>query len=496
MSLAWAQSGLMLVCGLANLPLLLGHFSAEMVGVWLLIQSLSGYLGLLDFGLSETLGRFVALALGGGDSARAKAIAGAGLHLYLGLAVLAALVVGVVAFFLPALLALPAGTAGIATNCWLWLTAGFCVRLVSTPFSAVLAGSGHLYVIKVFGAGSSILQLCSVFLVTLFDGTILWLAIGQFLVALLMATLVVVSAAVRVRHILPSLRAQTAGLYQPLLEKASHWFLLSLSTSLIWGTDLLLISHFVGASVIPAYSGAMKLIMIGLDFVIQPGSSLSPSISSAVGAGDSEKLQRLYSTGQFLNINLGLFMACGMMLFGPFAISLWLGASNFVGTPTWICMVFVVALNGWNHFNAVALFAGNHTLGAASTCFVQGLLNLALSLLLVGPLGMTGVILGTVLAEILVPQWRFPQLVCRAFGFRVTDWFRRLILSVLPQVLPVLVTIISCALVLPIWGRGVALAFAAAGGAFIAWKYALDPTMRQLILSRLPLRLRAVFPAS
>jgi O-antigen/teichoic acid export membrane protein len=487
MSLAWLQSAIMLICGLANLPLLLHHFPTQEVGLWLLLQSIAGYLALLDFGLSQTLIRLIAVALGGNNPTKAKAIASTGLLIYAILFIVSFFLAGLALLLLPTLLSLAPSSVGIARTLWLWLSAGFLVRLWTTPILALLQGSGYIHRYKLFSIISSLLQLAGTIFIVFSGVSLVWVGVNYFLITIFISSISYFFARKHLSNLIPSLSNFQPKLLKPLLANSSHWFLFSLSTNLIWGTDLIVISHFLGSEVIVAYGAAMKLAMIALDFITQPGSTLTPAISAAIGAQNQPRLHRLYKNGQFINLNLAFFMACGLWVFGPTSIVLWLGIHQFVGHSVWLIIVMVVALHGWNHFNTVMLFAGTNTLPVATTCFMQGAVNLLLSLLLVETYGIKGVILGTLLAEILIPQWRLPLLVCREFSISfLKTWICWLSRSIAPQLFLIVATLLGTLLDCSLWQQALLFALGAIIGTFAAWNISFDDEMKRLILKFIP----------
>ena len=59
-SAGWFEMLILFISGMAITPILIKYFGKEGYGVWLLVAQMVGYLSILDLGVSNSLGRFVA----------------------------------------------------------------------------------------------------------------------------------------------------------------------------------------------------------------------------------------------------------------------------------------------------------------------------------------------------------------------------------------------------------------------------------------------------
>lgn len=116
---------------------------------------------------------------------------------------------------------------------------------------------------------------------------------------------------------------------------------------------------------------------------------------------------------QFLNLALSGFAATGLfLLVGPF-IRLWLGARFCLGTgvEAVLCALFYLQ-SSWctvgEHVTASGLFVRDRP-----RPLIEAALNVAVSVALVGPLGLAGVFVGTIVSYALTTFWRGPYLLFR-----------------------------------------------------------------------------------
>ena len=75
-----------LVSGLVVTPIILGALGTEQFGIWALIGSILGFIGLLDFGIGPSVIRFAAEQRGRGARAETSELTSTAFAIYLGLA--------------------------------------------------------------------------------------------------------------------------------------------------------------------------------------------------------------------------------------------------------------------------------------------------------------------------------------------------------------------------------------------------------------------------
>ncbi|MBP5810102.1 lipopolysaccharide biosynthesis protein [Lactiplantibacillus argentoratensis] len=180
------------------------------------------------------------------------------------------------------------------------------------------------------------------------------------------------------------------------------------------GTDNILISKYIGLSVVGLYSN-YSLIVAGFTAILnQVFTSIIASFGNlGVMEKDNVKKQvNLFEQFVFFNAFITIFL--GIVLFGFFQpfVSIWLGKNYLLGTTTlaYIVINFVLAQFRPALFlvNAYGLFWGYRY-----KSIVEALTNFGLSFILVKytNMGIDGVLLGTIIGNILVNSWWDPLIL-------------------------------------------------------------------------------------
>jgi len=185
---------------------------------------------------------------------------------------------------------------------------------------------------------------------------------------------------------------------------------------IVGSTDNIIISKFVGLVLGGLYSNYILIIDALKKCMIKLYSSISASIGNLM-AGDSKE----YNKGVFFHILFihvwltGFISICLICLFRPF-ITIWLGQEFLLSDN-----VVIIAVVGF-YISCVRLpvIAFKETAGIyiqdKYKDIIEAVVNLVLSLILVRFLGISGVIIGTIISDICVAMW-YEGLVLFRDGF-------------------------------------------------------------------------------
>lgn len=185
----------------------------------------------------------------------------------------------------------------------------------------------------------------------------------------------------------------------------------------VFGTDNLLLSIFLGLGAVAKYSN-YTMILTGVTGVLNQGiSAVSSSIGNLNVTSDKQKQTKIFYKYSYLSGLIGLIVSIGLATyFGPF-IDLWVGP-KFVLSPliTWLIVVnfFVNQLRqaNINFTNAHGLYWEQRYKPIA-----EALLNLVVSLVLIKftELGIGSVLIGTITSNLFVNAWWEPFILLK-FG--------------------------------------------------------------------------------
>lgn len=421
------------VVALVQLRLVVDFLPKEIAGIWLLFLGFGVYIAFFDLGVSPTLGREIGFALGaeGGESARRQRIANLLATCFRIFSVLAA------AVFLLALLVggffvwhiSPQQNHDELLVAWGIFCLGAAANLLGAAPLASLYGFGDVATERVVRSFTQFLGLGLAYLGLSFGWGIIGLASAWVVQNLLARTI-----AALVLHRRYSWLRQTHGKVQMAIFKqiagpSLRWAAMGFGAILILQTDNIVIAATVGPQAIPMYEAVAKIAMMLMTFSLLIVSSSAPFLSLVHAAGQKEVFIATLLRNVRFSVSMMLILASFLAAFGDRVIAVWLGPENFVGFPVLWTLLVMVSLETHHVALATATMAtGRIVFAWAALC--AGLLNILLSVVLVRYLGLWGIALGTMIAQLLTNNWYAPYVTMKTFQIGLSVYFKTVLMPI------------------------------------------------------------------
>ena len=378
-------------------PFLLRQLGASDYGLWILIGSIAAYGSLLDFGVATAVTKYVAQFHAEGRIEQARSLVATTLWLYLGLGLVAVVLGAILAPIVPSLLNLPPDQQ--ATASWLMLLSGLGlgVSLPSATSIAILRGLHRFDLANLVGIFGMTLFTVATVAVLLMGGGLL----GMVAVSIPVTLVTQLPAIWLIRRTAPELRFgwhdTNRSLLRTVTSFSSALFVINVAGQLQTKTDEIVIGAFLPVANVTPYSIARRLSEMPQLLSEQFMKVIMPLASQLDAENDRGRLRTLYLTSSRLTLAIFLPLAVGVMILAQPFLKAWVGApydqsaylvviltlASFVATSQWPAAAI---LQGMGRHRLLALMA----LGSAFA-------NLGLSLMLVRPLGLAGVALGTLI---------------------------------------------------------------------------------------------------
>lgn len=200
-------------------------------------------------------------------------------------------------------------------------------------------------------------------------------------------------------------------------KNVSSLFIYKIGTVITNGTDNIIISKFIGLIEVGFYSNYLLIINSLNGIVSQAFNAITSSIGNLVVTTDSKRSHEVYENLNFFNFWLySLCSICLMILINPF-INLWIGSEYVLETSVVIFLVINFYILGMQ--NVTSSFRNSYGLFyiAKFRPIIMIIINIVASLILVKFLGISGVILGTIIGRLLTTAWLDPYIVYK-YGFK------------------------------------------------------------------------------
>ncbi|PYO89613.1 MAG: hypothetical protein DMD58_08965 [Gemmatimonadetes bacterium] len=380
-------------------PFTLHKLGVDGYGTWLLITSINAYLGLLVLGVPMASVRYFAQHVATGDTRSLnEAISSCtGLYLLLGLV---ALVVGVGLYAFFTLYGIPTALHGDARSAF-----GVMVLFVAVGFVALLP-EGVLAAHCDF-VPRNVVRLATV-LLRPFDFTLCWLVI---------------------RRRYPEIRMRLAGFDWVLVRKIFSFSLyvlvLNAGARLSFETDSMVIGGFMGVGWIPHFTVANSVIIYLMEFVVAIAAVVMPTATRLQTQGKIPELREIFLKWSKIAFSITMIAGLFLVVLGPRFIAWWVGP-QFERSAGQVLQILMISYLVFLPVRGVALpilmGLGKPRLPTIGF-LIAGVVNLVLSILLVRPLGLVGVALGTAIPNVLFAALVLVQ-ACRELDAPVAEYLR------------------------------------------------------------------------
>lgn len=170
----------------------------------------------------------------------------------------------------------------------------------------------------------------------------------------------------------------------------------------VFSTDNIIISAFLGLSLVGLYNNYYLLISAINAFIAVFFTSITSTIGNSVADEKVEKNYLNFRDLSFFNLWITVFCgACFISLFQPF-ITLWIGEQYLLGMSEVICIIVsFICLCNRRVVNTYRTATGTFYKDRFKP-ILEAVVNLVLSLIFVRYLGLTGILLGTICSHTLV----------------------------------------------------------------------------------------------
>ena len=405
----WALALVQIVVLVQLKPVQIAALGVETQGAWLTIASLTSALGLLILGLPPASVRFIARHVAKGEHEKAnEAVASClGISLILGMV---ALLAGALLYPVfdrvylqaPAFATLgPAVIAGAKVAYWLAVLQvglGFGAQV---PFGILEAHHDFFGRNGVRLAGLALRLVLTIVVLRRWPSLVV---MGWIQLAILAGELGTTLLLIRRRW--PKVRIRLRKLervrVREILGFSLYAMALMLGTQLSFQADQLVINGSAGPGQGTLFDVGNTFFPPLVGLVVGIASVVMPTATKLQAVGDHQELGRLLLRWSKASYSIALLVGVYLLVLGPEFIGWWMGPSfaGPSGAVTRVLMAsFLVFLPVRGVSSALLLGIGKPR-GAALAFVLMGVGNVALSVALVGPLGIVGVALGTAIPSV------------------------------------------------------------------------------------------------
>jgi O-antigen/teichoic acid export membrane protein len=403
-------------------PFVVHHLGNSGYGIWVFIGSLTGYLGLLNFGVRGAVTRYVARFHMEGNHQESSAVTSSALLIFVAAGSLAILLALVFDAFLP-LFHISRDYLFAARVVVILGGLNVAASLIFGVFGGVLAALHRFDLSNLIEIVNSLLSAIV---------TVLVLSMGKGIISLALLNLafaiaVGIAYTMIAFQLYPELKIRL-----PYCDRAHvklifsfslYGFLLQTSFNLIFYTDAVVIGTFLSASMVTYFAIAGNLMNYSRALIRGISTTISPRASALEVSGRPGEVQMLLLRAIRFATLVIMPIALTFLLRGSSFIRLWMG-QQYAGPSGHVLWILALALM----FMAADQVSVSTMLGIgkqklmAFVVLIEALCNLGLSVALVRNMGIYGVAWGTALPSLVVSMFFWPWYARHTLGISIRTY--------------------------------------------------------------------------
>lgn len=405
--------------GLALLPFNLAHLGASNYGLWVLLGSVTMHFSAFELGNSGAMVKFMAQYRARHDAQAMNEIASTMFIAFGIIGLISYSLLAGVAFNLEHLFTLSAQQAAVGQ--WILLIIGLHVTL-NFPFGVyggVTSGFQRYDINNVVAVVTSVLAaLVNVFVVL--SGYSLLTLVASTTAVRLSAYAVYRANAYRV---FPQLSVRPSLFRRARLREvmgfSAYTTIIDWATKLNYQLDEVVIGAFLGPAAVAVWAPAERIISGTQRLTDQVNGVLFPLIVDSDTTNRTTRLQQILLQGTRFSLAMVVPISAALFVLAGPLIHAWMGskASTVAGCiPVIQILALAVAIRVGDATSTTLLKgAGSHRM-LAWTNMTTGVVNVALSALLIGPFGLVGVAYGTLMPIAFTATFILFPAACRRVG--------------------------------------------------------------------------------
>lgn len=419
MTSGWVMLAAEVLVGFALTPFVVMHLGASAYGVWALMISVIGYMGLIDIGIRGSVGRYLNHYMALDDRRAVSEVVGTANVVLTGLSVLALAAAWLLGHkFLLVFPKTPPELAGAVRFCLPLLAAGLWLSFMSSILGNLLAAREAIYLANRFNLWVLLLRSAAIVLV---------LRAGHGLEALVLVTIGASALGVALTWLtvkrlfasqMPKLTVYSLARLQEMWRYGVASFASRTAATMANDSAPLIGMWILGPEAVAVYSVAMTLTQYSRRLIDQAGTAIFPSVMKAGAIKDLAGLRSIFL--RFMNVSfaVGSLVFVGLMFFSHGFLGLWVGPQYQQGALVVGILAFGYLMQGVASTAPLTLASLDRInltmkigLGEALACVA-----LTAALPAFFGLGLAGMALGATLPRLVSNCMLYPSLAVSAMG--------------------------------------------------------------------------------
>ncbi len=435
---SWSGVGLNIIISFLMTPFIVHSLGDVRYGIWSLIISVVGYLGLADIGLRRSITKHINQYLAQENQAKAQQVVSTSLISLFFVSGFILLFSLIIAFYFHQLF------SGVSEDYIFEIRVAFflcavelAVGLTISVFRRAMESFNRFDIVQFLLIGRLILRTIGVIVVLILHPTLIWLSVVS-LASLILMAIALLGATFK---IWPELRIRPPyfdrDIFREIIGFGLPTFFDNVSARIINYTDITIIGVLINVETVTIYSISLMMINYSQEFIKKISNIITPSIFKEAALGNNRNVQYLFLKTVNTSAYLCIPVIVGFTIFGTSFVNLWIGPKYREAAVVLSILVMTFFILPLREPAKLILLGYGVPKKVAFVSSFEAAANLGLSIVLVlfSQYGIRGIAIGTVipafLSCVVLTIWS-----CRIIETPVLEFLRKTLLRwILPTII-------------------------------------------------------------
>ncbi len=422
-------------------PFLVHTLGDTKYGIWTIAVAFTGYMNLLDLGLTSAVNKYVSKYYSLKDNQNVNAIVSTSFALFFLMGVIIVLVSPYMADFIVKIVNIDASLTSVVHLLIIIVSFDIAIFVISGLFKGIFGGFQHYSVIN-FTQVVSALYKAVMFYYFLSQGHDL-IAMGLISISANIMTIIIFYYLLKKNYPQVSIEFSMVNKSSAskILNYSKYTFIAMMANQLIYYSDAFVIGYFMSAAAVTYYSIPWTLTEYTKKISMAISQTYTPAISAIDAKGDLENIKTLYLSGTKYMIIISNLLSIGMIVFGGAFIALWMGEKYKELCETVLIILFINQIVQGPQQISYSILQGLARQKYYSYISMGvSIINLLLSIVLVQKWGIVGVALGAAIPQILFHGLYVPWSTLKTINLPIKEYINK---TYIPSIIPSTVLFIA-----------------------------------------------------
>lgn len=411
-------------------------------GIWVLVGSLTGYMGLLDLGLKPAIVKYTAQYRTLKNDEKINGVINSCLAIYTVIGGIVILLGAVMAYFAPSIFKVPPESYEELRLVIIIVGVNVALGFPFGVFAATLNGFQRFDINNIISIIVMIIRTALIYIFLSAGGGLTALAYIMTIAALVEY----LSKWYACGKIFPALkisfRQADKKTLKTLAKFSIYVLIIGIASRISFQSAAIVIGAFISTQAITFFAIGANLVQYWTQLVYTVSTTTTPVASSLEAQKDFDKLRKLILIGTRYSLLMILPVGYVFIILGEKFINLWMGPEY--GPKSYDVLLILT----WSHFGYLSQFISGsvfYGLGKVKLLAYMNLamaaVNVALSVALAGPYGIIGVAWGTAIPLTLFGMFFLPIYACRVLKISLLEYIKTSYVPAIIASLPFLVAL-------------------------------------------------------